>query len=75
MVTAVVVGRDGVDPDVAALERAGRERLSRAQRPRRWFFADTLPVTGTGKPARAVVQAGLAAQNPAYRQARPRRTP
>lgn len=69
VVTAVVVGQDG-DPDWAVLERASREALSPAQRPRRWFAAATLPVTGTGKPARAVVQDGLRDQNPAYRPAR-----
>ncbi|WP_066463793.1 class I adenylate-forming enzyme family protein [Sanguibacter suarezii] len=69
VVTAVVVGQDG-DPDWAALERASREALSPAQRPRRWFAAATLPVTGTGKPARAVVQDGLKDQDPAYRPAR-----
>ena len=71
VVTAVVVGQDG-DPDWGALERMSREALSPAQRPRRWFTAATLPVTGTGKPARAVVQAELRDQNPAYRPARRR---
>lgn len=71
VVTAVVVGRDGVDPDLGVLERTSRARLSPAQRPRRWFFSATLPVTGTGKPARAVVQAGLGDGDPAYRIARP----
>lgn len=73
VVTAVVVGRDG-EPDWVALERASRDGLSQAQRPRRWFSADALPVTGTGKPARAVVQEGLGEQNPAYRPARPAQT-
>ncbi|SDC62442.1 long-chain acyl-CoA synthetase [Sanguibacter gelidistatuariae] len=70
VVTAVVVGRDGADLDLETLDRSCRDRLSPAQRPRRWFSADALPVTGTGKPARAVVQADLAEQNPAYRPAR-----
>lgn len=71
VVTAVVVGQDG-DPDWDALERVCREALSPAQRPRRWFAAVALPVTGTGKPARAVVQDGLRDQDPAYRPARHR---
>lgn len=74
VVTAVVVGCDGADPDLGVLEGASRTRLSPAQRPRRWFVTDALPVTGTGKPARAVVQKDLAIHNPAYRVARRRST-
>ncbi|MFI6299785.1 class I adenylate-forming enzyme family protein [Nonomuraea sp. NPDC050790] len=37
----------------AALEAAAREGLDRVQRPRRWYAAESLPRTPSGKPARA----------------------
>ncbi|MFI6391959.1 class I adenylate-forming enzyme family protein [Nonomuraea sp. NPDC050547] len=39
----------------ADLEAAARAGLDRVQRPRRWYAADTLPRTPTGKPARALI--------------------
>ncbi|MBB2746914.1 UNVERIFIED_ORG: long-chain acyl-CoA synthetase [Microbispora rosea subsp. rosea] len=58
VVTAVVEGEDVVR---AALEAAARAELDPAQRPRRWYAAASLPRTPTGKPARGLVAARLAA--------------
>ncbi|MEU6425152.1 AMP-binding protein [Microbispora sp. NPDC046973] len=58
VVTAVVEGEDVVR---AALEAAARADLDPAQRPRRWYAAASLPRTPTGKPARGLVAARLAA--------------
>lgn len=49
VVAAVVVG----SARLTALESHARERLAPAQRPRRWYTADELPRTATGKPARS----------------------
>jgi acyl-CoA synthetase (AMP-forming)/AMP-acid ligase II len=58
-VVAAVVQGSGVTR--AALEAVARDRLAPAQRPRRWLAADELPRTSAGKPARALVAAGVAA--------------
>lgn len=58
-VVAAVVQGDGVRR--AVLEDAARTRLAPAQRPRHWLAVDELPRTSTGKPARALIGAGLAA--------------
>lgn len=41
--------------DVATLQRLARETLSAGHRPRLWFVADELPLTGTGKVDRRVL--------------------
>ncbi|MFC6897257.1 hypothetical protein ACFQGX_17890 [Nonomuraea dietziae] len=61
VVTAVVEG----SPSRSALETAAREGLDPAQRPRRWYAMGALPRTPTGKPARALVAARLADDDPA----------
>lgn len=56
LVCAVIEPDDpGNPPTVAALRAACRARLGIAQVPRRWYFAGELPVTPTGKPARAAI--------------------
>lgn len=57
VVTAVV---EGTGITRRALDDAVRRHLSATQRPRRWLRVDTLPRTSSGKPARALVAAGLA---------------
>lgn len=57
-VVAAVVQGSGVTR--AALEAVARDRLAPAQRPRRWLTVDELPRTSAGKPARALVSAGVA---------------
>ncbi|MEV1292932.1 AMP-binding protein [Pseudonocardia sp. NPDC049635] len=59
LVTAVVELRDGVPPSRRELRAAAREALSPAKRPRRWLLVPALPRLGSGKPARALVHAGL----------------
>lgn len=46
-------------PRLAELRAVAAERLSAAQRPRRWYLVDRLPRTNSGKPARATIAAGL----------------
>ncbi|MEV4458577.1 AMP-binding protein [Microbispora sp. NPDC049633] len=58
VVTAVV---EGEDASRAALEATARAELDPAQRPRRWYAARSLPRTPTGKAARGLVAARLAA--------------
>ncbi|GIH59328.1 AMP-binding protein [Microbispora siamensis] len=58
VVTAVV---EGTGASRAALEATARAELDPAQRPRRWYAAGSLPRTPTGKPARGLVAARLAA--------------
>lgn len=58
VVTAVVEAGDGV-PDRRALRAAARAGLSPAKRPRRWLVTRALPRLGSGKPARAAVDAAL----------------
>lgn len=58
VVTAVVEARDRV-PDRRALRAAARAGLSPAKRPRRWLVTRALPRLGSGKPARAAVDAAL----------------
>ncbi|MEV5897383.1 class I adenylate-forming enzyme family protein [Nonomuraea fuscirosea] len=60
VVTAIIEA--GAPPSRALLEATARGRLDVAQRPRRWYAVPSLPRTGTGKPARAQVEALLAAQ-------------
>ncbi|MFI6597654.1 AMP-binding protein [Nonomuraea sp. NPDC050536] len=55
VVTAVVEG----SASRAALEAVARGGLDPVQRPRRWYTADALPRTPTGKPARALIAAVL----------------
>lgn len=59
LVTAVVEPRTGVPVSRRDLRDAARAALSPAKRPRRWLVTDGLPRLGSGKPARAVVDAGL----------------
>ncbi|MEU7885349.1 AMP-binding protein [Microbispora bryophytorum] len=70
VVTAVVEGAvegavqgaaEGEGVVRAALEAAARAELDPAQRPRRWYAAQSLPRTPTGKPARGLIAARLAA--------------
>ncbi|AIJ22883.1 class I adenylate-forming enzyme family protein [Amycolatopsis methanolica] len=56
LVTAVVEG----SPRPGELRAVARDRLSPANRPRRWLAVESLPRTASGKPARALVTAGLA---------------
>ncbi|GGO02148.1 putative acyl--CoA ligase YhfT [Microbispora rosea subsp. aerata] len=58
VVTAVV---EGEGASRTALEAVARAELDPAQRPRRWYAAASLPRTPTGKPARGLVAARLAA--------------
>lgn len=57
---AAVVVFDGsvghLPPEVSDLEFYARERLSPHKIPRRWFVADELPTTATGKVRRVVVR-------------------
>lgn len=58
LVTAVVEPSDG-GPSTRALRDAARAGLAPGKRPRRWLVTPALPRTSSGKPARAVVDAGL----------------
>lgn len=58
LVTAVIEARGGV-PDTRVLRAAARAGLAPGKRPRRWLVVPALPRTSSGKPARAVVDAGL----------------
>ncbi|MBW0105705.1 AMP-binding protein [Pseudonocardia sp. KRD-291] len=58
LVTAVIEPRDG-GPSTRALRDAARSGLAPGKRPRRWLVTAALPRTSSGKPARAVVDAGL----------------
>lgn len=60
VVTAIIEAAP--PPPRALLEATARGRLDAAQRPRRWYAVPNLPRTGTGKPARAQVEALLAAE-------------
>jgi acetyl-CoA synthetase len=63
-VTAVVVPRDGVVADDALgsdIQRFVRERLAAHLYPRRVIFAETLPMTATGKVMRGELRRTLAA--------------
>ncbi|MCK2219417.1 acetyl-CoA C-acyltransferase [Actinomadura sp. ATCC 31491] len=73
VVTAVVEGDGGAPPPRALLEAVARGGLDAAQRPRRWYAVPSLPRTGTGKPARALVAARLADGDPGIRRLRDRR--
>lgn len=58
LVTAVIEA-DGPAPSTRALRAAARAGLVPGKRPRRWLLTPALPRTSSGKPARAVVDAGL----------------
>ncbi|MEW9551063.1 class I adenylate-forming enzyme family protein [Nonomuraea sp. NPDC050783] len=68
VVTAVVEGHGGSPPPRALLESVARSGLDVAQRPRRWYAMPSLPRTGAGKPARALVAARLADGDPGIRR-------
>jgi long-chain acyl-CoA synthetase len=54
LVCAVIEPEDPSDPPSSAgLRAACRDRLGVAQIPRRWYLATELPLTSSGKPARA----------------------
>lgn len=56
LVCAVIEPDDPADPPTSgSLRSACRARLGVAQVPRRWYLAKELPVTPTGKPARAAI--------------------
>ncbi|RLQ84711.1 long-chain fatty acid--CoA ligase [Mycetocola zhadangensis] len=56
LVCAVIEPEDASTPPTsAALRAACRDRLGVAQIPRRWYLAPKLPLTSSGKPARAVI--------------------
>lgn len=59
LVTAVVEPRTGATVFRRDLRNAARAALSPAKRPRRWLVTDGLPRLGSGKTARAAVDAGL----------------
>ncbi|MBC3194392.1 AMP-binding protein [Pseudonocardia sp. C8] len=59
LVTAVVEPAPGATVTRHALRAAARDALSPAKRPRRWLVTAALPRLGSGKPARAAVDAGL----------------
>ncbi|MFC4061300.1 fatty acid--CoA ligase family protein, partial [Planomonospora corallina] len=65
-VVAAVVEGAGVSR--AALEEVARAELDPAQRPRRWYGAERLPRTASGKPRRALLAALLAAGDPGLRR-------
>jgi acyl-CoA synthetase (AMP-forming)/AMP-acid ligase II len=54
-----VVELDGT-MDAAAVVSSARQRLPAAERPRQWFVS-TIPMTDSGKPARGLLRAALAA--------------
>ncbi|RZT83360.1 long-chain acyl-CoA synthetase [Pseudonocardia sediminis] len=58
LVTAVIEAGD-VSPSSRALREAARAGLAPGKHPRRWLVTSALPRTSSGKPARAVVDAGL----------------
>ncbi|SEH01376.1 long-chain acyl-CoA synthetase [Nonomuraea solani] len=66
VVTAIVEAEDA--PPRAALEAMARSGLDVAQRPRRWYTTPSLPRTPTGKPARALIAARLAGDDPDIRR-------
>ncbi|MED7924117.1 AMP-binding protein [Nonomuraea sp. LP-02] len=68
VVTAVVEGDGGAPPSRALLEAVARSGLDAAQRPRRWYAVPSLPRTGAGKPARALVASRLAGGDPGIRR-------
>lgn len=56
LVCAVIEPDDPSSPPTAgSLRAASRARLGVAQVPRRWYLASELPLTATGKPARAAI--------------------
>jgi acyl-CoA synthetase (AMP-forming)/AMP-acid ligase II len=55
-VHAVIVPRDGVAPDIAALEAWCRDRLAGPKRPRSWEVAAALPRSEAGKLLRRVLK-------------------
>lgn len=59
LVTAVVEPAADAVVSRRDLRAAARAALSPARRPRRWLVTGALPRLGSGKPARAVVDAGL----------------
>ena len=66
-VTAVIVPRDGIAGDAAlaaALQAFVRARLAAHLYPRRIVFAETLPMTTTGKVMRGELRRSLAAPEP-----------
>ncbi|MBF8190264.1 AMP-binding protein [Nonomuraea sp. K274] len=66
VVTAVIEG--AAPPPRSLLEAVARSGLDVAQRPRRWYAVPSLPRTGSGKPARALVAARLAGGDPGIRR-------
>ncbi|SDI28689.1 class I adenylate-forming enzyme family protein [Nonomuraea jiangxiensis] len=66
VVTAIV--ESASPPPRSLLEAAARSGLDGVQRPRRWYAMPSLPRTGTGKPARALVAARLADGAPDLRR-------
>ncbi|GAA3133677.1 hypothetical protein GCM10010466_25350 [Planomonospora alba] len=65
-VVAAVVEGTGVRR--AALEEVARAELDAAQRPRRWYAAERLPRTPSGKPRRGLLAARLAGGEPGIRK-------
>lgn len=57
VVAAVVEGRS--DGGVGSLRRYAQAQLAAAQRPRRWYAVERLPLTGGGKPARVELLAAV----------------
>ena len=49
-------------PTAASLRTACRDRLGIAQIPRRWYLTETLPLTSSGKPARADIASDAKAE-------------
>ncbi|MGI5290804.1 class I adenylate-forming enzyme family protein [Nonomuraea polychroma] len=68
VVTAILEADGGGPPPRALLEAVARSGLDVAQRPRRWYAVPSLPRTRAGKPARALVAARLAADDPDIRR-------
>ncbi|MEV0349848.1 class I adenylate-forming enzyme family protein [Nonomuraea sp. NPDC050680] len=64
VVTAIVEVGAGTPPSRASLEAVARGGLAAAQRPRRWYAVDSLPRTSAGKPARGLLSARLAGDDP-----------
>jgi fatty-acyl-CoA synthase len=56
MVVGVVRPADDVPRDAAALEAFARERLAPYKVPKRWVFADELPITASGKVQKFLVR-------------------
>lgn len=63
LVCAVIEPEDPQHPPASTVLRAAcRDRMGVAQVPRRWYLASEIPLTSTGKPARATVAADAIAE-------------